>query len=76
MKYLEELSIGDTFFFDEDLFILTPDFKASGHKNCINLNTGFARWLSDQTVVYLSPIYRLDADNAVVPIKIYKNAKN
>lgn len=69
MKYIEELQIGDTFTFNNELFILTADFKANGDKNCISLNTGCSRWLSSQDITEVCPIYTLDKDNTIIPVK-------
>lgn len=70
MKYIEELSIGDSFTLDNKIYILTSDFKSNGQKCCVGLNDGFIRWLSSQETVDVTPIYILDKDNNIIPIKI------
>jgi len=69
MKYLEELSHGDTFLLEENVFILTSDYKSTNKKLCYSMLTGFPRWLDDKTVVELCPVYTLDKDNNVVAVK-------
>lgn len=73
MKYLEELTHGETFKIDNTYWFLTQDFKANGKKLCYNLQSGHAKWLEGNTIVDVSPIYALDKDSNVVPIKEYKN---
>jgi hypothetical protein len=68
MKYLEELNIGDSFSYQNQLFVLTSDFKSNGNKLCYSLNTGFPTWLSSQTIVEHCPIYTLDKDNNIIPV--------
>jgi|694.fasta_scaffold05897_12 hypothetical protein len=70
MKYLEELNIGDSFSYQNQVFLLTSDFKANGNKLCYSLNTGFPTWLSSQSIVEHSPIYILDKDNNIIPLNI------
>lgn len=69
MKYIEELNIGDTFTLEDDVFIVTSDFKNNGDRCCVRLSTGNPRWLSSQDVVDITPIYILDKDNTIVPIR-------
>jgi hypothetical protein len=69
MKYLEELESGDTFTLDNQHYLLTCDFKKNGSRNCILLDNGQSRWLESNTIVNFNPIYLLDKDNNVIPIK-------
>ena len=69
MRYLEELESGDSFSYENQVFLLTSDFKASGNRLCYSLTNGFAKWLSGQTIVESCPIYILDKDNNTIPIK-------
>lgn len=69
MKYIEELSVGDAFVFQDQIYILTSDFKKNGDKSCVNLKNGLSRWLSSQETVEISPIYTLDQDNTIIPVK-------
>lgn len=76
MKYIEELSYGDSFSYQDQLYILTSDFKKDGSKLCIKLDTGLPFWLNSNTIVDITPIYRLDTDNNIVAIKHVDAIKN
>ena len=69
MKYLEELEPGDTFSLENQLYLLTCDFKKNGSKNCILLHNGQSRWLESNIIVTINPLYSLDKENNVIPIK-------
>lgn len=73
MKYLEELTSGQTFKIDNFYWILTSDFKANGKRLCYGLKDGYPKWLDGNTIVEINPIYGLDKDNNIIPIKEYKN---
>lgn len=70
MKYIEELHIGDTFSYKDQLFLLTSDFKSNGHRLCYSLISGQPSWLANQTMIEHHPIYILDKDNNTIPVKI------
>jgi len=70
MKYLEEISPGDSFRYENNLYILTIDFKRNGDKLCYSLNDGSPKWLESKTVIETDPIFSLDKDNNIIPIKI------
>jgi len=70
MKYLEEISPGDCFVFENKLFILTTDFKKSGDRLSYRLDNGNPFWLKPNVVIDINPIYYLDKDNNVIPIKV------
>lgn len=70
MKYLEEINPGDTFSIDNNLYLLTIDFKKNGDRLCYILSSGCPKWMESKTVVNSTPIYYLDKDNNVIPIKI------
>lgn len=74
MKYLEELSVGDTFQLNSQVLVITSDFKKNGDRNCVNLSNGLSRWIGANTVVEVCPVYILDKDNNIVAIK--PTAKN
>lgn len=69
MKYLEEISSGDCFLFENKLFILTIDFKNNGDRLAYRLDNGSPFWLKSNIVVDINPIYYLDKDNNIIPIK-------
>lgn len=67
MKYIEELEPGDCFSFENNLFILTCDFKR-GHKLSINLKTGHSRWIEFDKSVEKTSIYSIDENTNFYPI--------
>lgn len=69
MKYIEELSPGDTFVLDDKIFLLSTDFKSSGQRMAISFSNGFPTWLKAETMVENLPLFRLDKDNNIIPIK-------
>lgn len=73
MKYLEELSVGECFQIKQSHWLLTSDFKSNGKKLCYDLSTGYPQWMDGNTIVEISPIYSLDKDNNILPIKAYTN---
>lgn len=70
MKYIEELNVGDTFSHNNEIFILTADFKKNNQRNCVCLTTGLSRWFNAEDIVHSCPIYTLDKENNIVPMKI------
>jgi hypothetical protein len=69
MKYLEELSPGDCFEFEQNNYLLLFDYKKNGDRCCSSLTSGSTRWLKPDSIVDLCPIYKLDQDNNIVAIK-------
>lgn len=69
MKYIEELSYGSTFSYDDKLYLLTCDHKANGFRLCYSLTEGLPQWIEPTTIVELTPIYTLDSSNNIVPVK-------
>jgi hypothetical protein len=74
MKYIEELSPGDSFFADNHNYLLTSDFKKNGCRLSYSLKSGNPKWFEANFVVDVEPIYILDKDNNIIAIKeIVKN---
>lgn len=69
MKYLEELTSGECFEFKDNFFILTQDFKKNGDRSCIQLDTGFSKWLKADSIVKITDIFTMDKDSNIVAIK-------
>lgn len=72
MKYLEELKPGDVFFYRENIFVFTIDFKfREKQKYCynININSGAGVWLPENTAVEYTEIYYIDKDKNIIPVK-------
>lgn len=76
MKYIEELSSGETFQLESEYWIITSDFKSNGKRLCYNLQSGFPSWMEANAIVDICPIYTLDKSNNILPIKEYKNEIN
>lgn len=73
MKYIEELSHGECFRLNGELFILTSDFRNNNTKLCYSLSSGFPKWLKNDSIIDVCPIYTLSAENNLVPVKEYKS---
>lgn len=69
MKYIEELESGDCFVDDNKFYLLTCDHKANGKRLCYCLSNGLPQWFESSTIVSENPIYYLDPNNNVAPIK-------
>lgn len=69
MKYIEELSPGDSFISDNNNYLLTSDFKRNGSRLCYDLKSGNPKWFDANAVVDIEPIYILDKDNTIIAIK-------
>jgi hypothetical protein len=69
MRYIEELVNGDCFVYNTSTFIITIDFDKIRNRLCIDLATGIPRWFSPETMVEKNPIFILDNNNNILPIK-------
>lgn len=69
MKYLEEITPGDIFYHNNQIYVLTSDFKNSGSRMSVSLDNGFPIWLDAQTIIETLPLFKLDKDNNIIPIK-------
>jgi hypothetical protein len=69
MKYLEELSPGDTFLYNNKRYLLTSDFKNNGQRMCCSLEDGFPTWIEANSITEDFAIYYLDPENNISPIK-------
>lgn len=69
MKYLEEIATGESISFEDHKYIVTSDYKRSGDRLCVNLSTGFSKWLKSNDIVDVCPVYFLDEDNNIVAVK-------
>lgn len=76
MKYIEEISPGDCFEYQNKKFILTSDIRNREYKQesqAIGLHDGFPRWMDTGLAVEKIELYLIDDDKNIVPIKEYKN---
>lgn len=69
MKTIAELIAGDSFYFIDDYFIVTSDFKMNGNKLCYSLKTGQPQWFETLKEVDNINLYFLDKENNITPIK-------
>ena len=69
MIYIEELEPGDCFVIENNSYLLTCDFKANSDRLCFCLSDGLPKWFSGSTIVSTNPIYYLDVNNNIIPIK-------
>lgn len=77
MKYIEELNPGSTFTKDNQLFLLTVDFKKNNARLAYSMLDGRPYWINPSEVVIENPLYQVDERNNVVPIKpIYNTPSN
>jgi hypothetical protein len=76
MKYLEELSSGDSFLYNNNVYVITKDFRIKKDNTefcCINMFDGFVKWIQSNTVVESIVLYYLDNDKNLIAIKEYKD---
>ena len=76
MKYLEELSGGDLFIYEEKKYVLTSDYRIRDKKNqkqCVSIDNGFSRWLGESTIVDFLDLYYRDIDGNILPVQNHKH---
>ena len=76
MEYLEELSTGDCFELNGSYYIVTTDFKKNGYKLCLDLKTGYGKWLKPDESVENIDIFTFDKDSNMMPIKERKKEQS
>lgn len=76
MKYLEQLENGESFKYKNKIFLLTSDFKNNNYKLCYNLNNGQSQWISPEAEVEVCPIYILNEENNILPVKHYQKTES
>lgn len=75
MKYLEELNPGDCILWNTEYYVLSSDFKTDGSRMCISLKTGFCRYIKSDTIVSNAPLYTLDTESNIIPIRPVEKEK-
>jgi hypothetical protein len=70
MKYLEELSGGDCFEYNNQYYILSKDFRSNGQKMCIGMSDGFQKWMNQNTIVSSIELFTLDKENNIIALKL------
>jgi hypothetical protein len=76
MKYIEELESGQTFAKNNNIFILTTDYKKDGSRLAVSIEQGNLRWFSSNEMVDIAPIFKLDENNNVIPINNITSENN
>jgi len=77
MKYIEELNAGQAFTKDNQVFLLTIDFKNNGQRLGYSIDGGVPRWFNANDTVEDHPLYLIDENNNVIPVKtIYNTPTN
>lgn len=69
---IEELANGDCFESNGHLFVMTCDFKSSGNRLGINLNTGNSKWFSPNDIVDKTSIFYFNKENHMIAVKEVK----
>jgi hypothetical protein len=75
MKYLEELSGGHLFIYEDKKYVLTSDYRIRNKKDqkqCISMDNGFNRWLDASTIVDFLDLYYRDIDGNILPLKTFE----
>jgi len=79
MKYIEELSSGSLFLFQNKIYVLGSDFKVRdtiSKRMCIEVENGFIRWIPSIEIVECLNLYFRDKDGNILPIKEFKSDQN
>lgn len=74
MKYLEELTGGSCFSYNNKNYLLTKDFRKRAENTeffCIDIKTGFVQWMQGNIIVKEINLYYLDDDKNLIAIKEY-----
>jgi hypothetical protein len=67
-KYIEELNPGNTFIYEQVVYVLTIDFKSNSSRLAYSIANGNPRWFIGNTIVEPVLLYLLDTDNNIIPL--------
>lgn len=67
-KYIEELKPGNTFIYEQIVYVLTVDFKSNSSRLAYSLINGDPRWFMGNTIIDPVALYSLDKDNNIIPL--------
>lgn len=73
MKYIEELDSGNIFSYNDNVYLLTIDFKKNGSRLAFSIKDGTPSWFKSECIVEQISLYTLDSANNITPLKIDKN---
>jgi hypothetical protein len=68
-QYIEELSHGDCFQYDNKKYILSCDYKKDFSRLVINLFNGTPKWFKSDDIIVKIQIFTMDKDNCIIAIK-------
>lgn len=71
MKYIEELSPGSIFEYQNHKYVLSADFKQQKQipkKMCVSIHNGHIHWLGDNEIVEQVELYYRDNDRNILPL--------
>lgn len=75
-KYIEEMENGECFMYNDNLYIITNDFRNkqdSQEKKCITLKDGSCRWMSSNSIVEKIDLFYRDKDNNILLCKEFQD---
>jgi lipopolysaccharide export system protein LptA len=67
-KYVEELNSGEFFELDNNIYLITSDFKKSGDRMTVDTKTGNIRWFSGDNIIEQVDLYMLSSENNFTPL--------
>lgn len=76
MKYIEEISFGDCFIYNNNKYILTTDHKNNGQRMSISLVDGSIKWIKANEMIDIIDIFTFDKDSNIIAIKERKKEDN
>lgn len=68
-QYIEELSGGDCFEFQDKKFVLSCDYKRDSSRLAVSLIDGSPRWFKSNDTIVKIQIFTMDRDNNIIAIK-------
>ena len=68
-KYIEELNSGDSFEFENNIYLLSSDFKKNGERMALSVKSGQSRWINASSMVHPCELYLMDKDNNIIALK-------
>ena len=69
MKYIEELQSGELFIIDKKKYIISADFKSSGSRMAVSLDTGQVQWFKPDCICQIQDLYYRDEENNILLVK-------
>lgn len=70
MKYIEELSSGQSFLYNNQYYFITSDYKKDGSRLAYTFENGYPQWFKADVITDSVEVYTLDKNNNIIPLKI------